>query len=49
MLSGMMKKARLHTFLALAAVACLLAAGPVNAGYMDFTADSLQVADSGGC
>ena len=49
MLQGMMQKHHLNTLLALFVVACLLAAGPVNAGYMGFTAASLQSEDSGGC
>ena len=49
MLAGMMKKDRSNTLLALIAFACMLAAAPVNAGYMDFTAESLQVADADGC
>ncbi len=44
-----MKKDSLKKMLALAVFACLLAAGPVQAGYMGFTAKSLQAEDSGGC
>jgi len=45
----MMRKANPKTILALLVFACTLAAGPVNAGYMDFTTDSLRVEDSSGC
>jgi hypothetical protein len=37
------------TILAILVFACALAAGQASAGLMDFTADSLQVEDTGGC
>lgn len=49
MLQAMMKKDSLKKMLALVVFACLLAAGPVHAGLMGFTAQSLQAEDSGGC
>jgi hypothetical protein len=47
----MMRKDRLNSLLVLLACLCMLAAGPVNAGYFGFTAASLQTEteDSGGC
>jgi hypothetical protein len=45
----MMKKDSLKTLLVLLVLSCLLAAGPVKAGYMGFTAQSLQTEDSDGC
>ncbi len=45
----MMKKTTLKTLLALLVLSCMLAAGTVNAGYMGFTAKSLQTEDSDGC
>jgi hypothetical protein len=49
MLSGMVKKANAKTLLAIAVFACTLAAGPVYAGYLDFTAESLRVEGTDGC
>jgi len=49
MLLAMMKKVSLNTLLAVFFFACTLAAGPVCAGYLDFTVESLQTEDSGGC
>jgi hypothetical protein len=45
----MMNKANPKTMLAIALFVCALAAGSANAGYMEFTADSLRVEDAGGC
>ena len=49
MLDGMMKKDSLNMLLALYVFASMFAAGPAHAGYMDFTVESLQTEDAGGC
>lgn len=45
----MMKNESLKVLIALLFFACMFAAGPVNAGYLGFTADSLRTEASDDC
>jgi hypothetical protein len=40
---------RMKTHLAALSVVCLLVCGPAQAGYLDFSADSLRAEETGGC
>jgi len=46
---GMLKNNRMKALLATLAFVYLIATGPVQAGLMDFTVESLKTEDSGGC
>jgi hypothetical protein len=46
---GMFEKNRLKALLASLAFVYLLATGPVQAGFMGFSVESLETEDSGGC
>ncbi len=46
---GMLKINYMKTLLATLAFVYLIAAGPVQAGLMGFTVESLKTEDSGGC
>jgi hypothetical protein len=46
---GMFENNAMKALLAALLFGYLLAAGPVQAGFMDFSVESLKIEDSGGC